>query len=133
MKLIKSLSRSFSAVKAPLALSTSMGEIGLQGLSSPRAHAESHVPISHGATASAFQVPNIRPGRGLCFSPNGSHFLRYGHSHEVQILSSVDCACICTLICPAANSTARFATFSSDGEHIMVACDGLGEGGALHA
>ena len=81
-----------------------------------------NLAIRHGSLCSYLYAPHPSPGKGLCFSPNGELFIRYGFSPEVKLMRTHDCSVINTL--KGSPGHVRFANFSTDGKFLMAASDG---------
>ncbi|GAX75027.1 hypothetical protein CEUSTIGMA_g2473.t1 [Chlamydomonas eustigma] len=80
-----------------------------------------NLAMRHGSLASYFSAPHPIPGKGVCFSPSGEVFIRYGFSPELKLLKSHNGSVINTL--KGSHGNIRYASFSTDGKFIIAASD----------
>jgi WD40 repeat protein len=78
--------------------------------------------MRHGSLCSYLYAPHPSPGKGLCFSPNGDLFIRFGFSSDVKLMRTHDCSVVTTL--KGSPGHVRYANFSTDGKFLMAASDG---------
>ncbi|KAG2499706.1 hypothetical protein HYH03_002641 [Edaphochlamys debaryana] len=75
-----------------------------------------------GSLATYFFAPNPTPGKGVCFSPDGTYIMRWGYGSDIKLLSTDDGLLMVTLVPPSAGAV-RYATFNSDGSKVAAATD----------
>ena len=76
----------------------------------------------HGSLCSYFYAPHPVAGKGVCLSPKGDLFIRYGFSAEIKLLRTHDASVVTSL--KGTNGNVRFAAFSPDNRFIIAASDG---------
>ena len=80
--------------------------------------------VRHGSLCSYFYAPHPTPSKGVCFSPKGDLFIRFGFSADIKLLRTYDASVVTSL--KGSPGHVRFAAFSPDGKYIMAASDGGG-------
>ncbi|GFR49848.1 hypothetical protein Agub_g11948 [Astrephomene gubernaculifera] len=75
-----------------------------------------------GSLSTYFFAPNPTPGKGVCFSPDGTFVMRWGYGTDVKLLSADDGTLMQTMVTPTSGAV-RYATFSNDGSKVAVATE----------